>query len=688
VSLYAAGVILLVVRMGAGCVAAVRLKRSGQRVAEWDREAPMDDSVLVSPRVTVPMTVGVVAPRVLLPVSWRQWSARTLAAVLAHERAHVRRRDLLVALFARVNACVFWFNPAAWVVERQLARAAEHAADEAAVRATGYPADYARVLLDMAAHVRRSGHRIAWQTVGMDGASGLEGRIDRVLRGESGPATRGQWFRAAAVSVVLIAAVVACRRSAPPTDLEPDPALTKQLDDQKANAERTRAAWAMTPEDAVALHETWRRDRAIDAADQLLRYYEPVHNGRWVASAPDWAARRREVALWAIEHQPGTTLARRANFIFSPSSKLPDPEGARRAGLLWRAVAEGRTTDSRALGNAASFFVAGDPRLAERTLIRAQTIDPAGGQWTEANVFYSGRWASELGRLYAEVLTGRGTFTQVPAGWSGTMASPTPIDAAAARGAFAAEIRTKLDASRDASLLLATGRALAQPPYFASAGAKDLGFDPAALGRTYLERALALDPNLTDARFALHDAKAYWPPRPRWNWAPVTPGMSPDEQLAALATLPESDRLAALGGFMDAMFRSGEVHDYYVRNPAEVAGSKFTYTQAGAEARWRASKQAARDALALAARLPDHPDAGTTIFRANIALALHAFREGDRLGALRGLSEAAKAPPTDDLRYGSSGGSMLEYRLTDGLLKYGERDVFPGSVEHARRPTA
>ena len=75
--------------------------------------------------ISVPVTVG---RRILLPAGWREWDAEKLAAVLAHEEAHVARADWAVAAMARVNRCVFWFHPVSWWLERVLARLAEQAA--------------------------------------------------------------------------------------------------------------------------------------------------------------------------------------------------------------------------------------------------------------------------------------------------------------------------------------------------------------------------------------------------------------------------------------------------------------------------------------------------------------------------------------------------------------------------------
>ncbi|MGC4055060.1 MAG: M56 family metallopeptidase [Paludibaculum sp.] len=87
----------------------------------------------------VPFTAGWQAPAILLPPDWREWDAFKLKAVLAHEMAHIRRGDWLIALLAAVNRTVFWIHPLAWWLERRLADLAEEACDTAAIGPQGTP---------------------------------------------------------------------------------------------------------------------------------------------------------------------------------------------------------------------------------------------------------------------------------------------------------------------------------------------------------------------------------------------------------------------------------------------------------------------------------------------------------------------------------------------------------------------
>ncbi|HET6395944.1 MAG TPA: TonB family protein [Pseudoxanthomonas sp.] len=60
----------------------------------------------------LPAVAGVLRPRILLPEDFeRRYTAQEQQLVLEHERAHVRRGDLLANALAALLRCLFWFNP-------------------------------------------------------------------------------------------------------------------------------------------------------------------------------------------------------------------------------------------------------------------------------------------------------------------------------------------------------------------------------------------------------------------------------------------------------------------------------------------------------------------------------------------------------------------------------------------------
>jgi beta-lactamase regulating signal transducer with metallopeptidase domain len=147
-TLYAAGVFLCVTRLSYGWLLASAMVRRAMR--RGPVRTDVGRPVYESPEVTVPMTVGAMRPVIVLPVGWRAWDSQTLAAIIAHEAAHVRRHDAAMAFAAHLNRAVFWFHPLAWWLERTLAVTAEHACDEFAARTIEAPARYAEILVEMA----------------------------------------------------------------------------------------------------------------------------------------------------------------------------------------------------------------------------------------------------------------------------------------------------------------------------------------------------------------------------------------------------------------------------------------------------------------------------------------------------------------------------------------------------------
>jgi len=157
--IYLLGTGVLLLRLGIGTVRATRLQSC-----------------------VVPITVGILRPRILLPETAKQWPRAQLDAVLAHEREHARRRDPLFQWLALLNRAIFWFHPLAWWLERKISGLAEEACD-ATVIAGGYDArEYSEYLLDLARSVERAGARIEAVGMAMPGI-GLTHRIRQMLSG-------------------------------------------------------------------------------------------------------------------------------------------------------------------------------------------------------------------------------------------------------------------------------------------------------------------------------------------------------------------------------------------------------------------------------------------------------------------------------------------------------------------------
>jgi len=92
-----------------------------------------DDGLYQSASATsgLPAVAGILRPRILLPADFeRRYTAQEQSLVLAHERLHVRRGDLVANAVAALLACVFWFNPLLHFALRRFRLDQELACDE------------------------------------------------------------------------------------------------------------------------------------------------------------------------------------------------------------------------------------------------------------------------------------------------------------------------------------------------------------------------------------------------------------------------------------------------------------------------------------------------------------------------------------------------------------------------------
>jgi len=107
--------------------------------------------VFLSDSVDVPLAMGFVRPRIVLPASLvGQVSSEELESILIHEVAHLRRYDVWTNAFARMIETCIAVNPLAWFIMRQLAMEREIACDDWVVARIGTGDGFARTLASLA----------------------------------------------------------------------------------------------------------------------------------------------------------------------------------------------------------------------------------------------------------------------------------------------------------------------------------------------------------------------------------------------------------------------------------------------------------------------------------------------------------------------------------------------------------
>ena len=162
----------------------------------------------------MPMTWGILRPKILFPSCVDQWSEARKRVVIAHELAHVKRFDYLFQSVAQIACAIYWFNPLFWMACRHLQRESESACDDVVVNHGVDPREYASHLLEIAREATRSNRGWA-PMLAMARRSGLEKRFAALLRSKTNrsAATRGRVLFAAALTLCLVLPLAAMRVS-------------------------------------------------------------------------------------------------------------------------------------------------------------------------------------------------------------------------------------------------------------------------------------------------------------------------------------------------------------------------------------------------------------------------------------------------------------------------------------------
>jgi hypothetical protein len=649
-SVYGVGVLLFSMRCWIGWRKAAGIADRAQRIdvgaeARLLASVPNTTAIRESAAIVTPVTVGALRPVILLPATWRQWSAEQVRAAVAHEISHVCRRDPLVSLVAHLNRCLFWFHPVAWWLERMLAAAAEEASDEVAIQAIGARDTYAEILLGMARLVRERGGRIAWRGVGIDGSGLLDRRIEHVLNAASSFEPSGRRTLLAAVGcATAVFLIVACRPRAASLETTSTAAIEQSDRKLRGDLERVfRTQFRLRDIDGAPEAAQVNALEAAAARDpDDLTLLRSLLTDYWIEPPADLTERRARI-LWLIEHHPDAELAGSIESRLFPNdldATFPgDPDGYQQARTLWLSLADAPNVSSRVLGNAASFLETTDSSRAEQLLFRARSADP------------SGPWTAQLGRLYATVLAGSDALR--------SRNRLRTINHGASRTAVGLTIRKTLGVSTDHELLTATGwfleRGTRGPSQFRE-------FDPDYWAEWCFKRALQVKPTAVLAHTELLEIRS------RQKWARGEPLWSapPAQRYASVASLPEAERFEELPDLARTACEGIESISRWDDDPLIRDRMELGRQQA---------KRFAEDALALAPRYRGHPKYGTAIYLANMTLGTLALRDGDREKAAQFLRKASRAPASEELAYSDGMVSTFQWHLAGDLLKLGERSA-------------
>ncbi len=91
-------------------------------------------NVYLLDHIDTPFAAGILRPRIYLPSDLPREQA---AYIIAHERCHIRRLDLLTRGLSFAALCLHWFNPLVWLAFVLSGRDMEMSCDEAVIRRLG-----------------------------------------------------------------------------------------------------------------------------------------------------------------------------------------------------------------------------------------------------------------------------------------------------------------------------------------------------------------------------------------------------------------------------------------------------------------------------------------------------------------------------------------------------------------------
>ncbi len=157
--LYLIGLMFCVLRLSIGLININWFKNSGQLQTENHISAQVQKlsthftllktvSVFLSDKIQVPLTIGFLKPIIVFPIALvNQLSAEQTEAILLHELAHIKRNDYLLNMLLCIVQSFLFFNPAIWLMEREINKYREQCCDDLVLDNTQHKIAYARALL-------------------------------------------------------------------------------------------------------------------------------------------------------------------------------------------------------------------------------------------------------------------------------------------------------------------------------------------------------------------------------------------------------------------------------------------------------------------------------------------------------------------------------------------------------------
>ena len=138
--------------------------------------------LLESARIEIPMVIGHLKPVILFPIGMISGlTPAQVEAIVAHELAHIQRRDYVVNVLLSSLEIFFFYHPIYWWISQRVADERELCCDDKAVEVTGNPRGYAEALVEMETLLQKPSFAMAFHGK----KNHLLARIKRICLGEN-----------------------------------------------------------------------------------------------------------------------------------------------------------------------------------------------------------------------------------------------------------------------------------------------------------------------------------------------------------------------------------------------------------------------------------------------------------------------------------------------------------------------
>ena len=218
--------------------AVISYVRVRQSVAE---RVPYEGNIFLCDHVKSPFILGLVRPKIYLPSSMDE---AAMGPVIAHEKAHLARRDHWWKPLGFLILTVHWFNPLCWIAYVLLCRDIELACDEKVIRQMDLDEkkQYSIALLECSTQ-----RRLVTICPLAFGEVGVKERVKNVLNYKK-PA-----FWVIVVAVVACAVVTVCFATNPKQDLPQEQRTVRaqitEIEDSSFLVTPVEGAWELSSSD-------------------------------------------------------------------------------------------------------------------------------------------------------------------------------------------------------------------------------------------------------------------------------------------------------------------------------------------------------------------------------------------------------------------------------------------------------